>query len=334
MVALDWDSLQKKFDKKNVFEFVSNYPGQIRNAVAIAGKFEASNKSGISKIVCCGMGGSGISGRLVKELLSKEIRVPIEIVADYSLPAFVDSSTLAVIISYSGNTEESLACFDEAKSRSAQIVGIASGGKLSEVAGQKIILPVALQPRMALCLLSVPIFFVFEKYGLIQSKEKELLDCAVFLEKEAQSIYVEAKKIALRARGKFLVVYAESRLGAVAYRFRCELNENAKELALHHEFPEMNHNEINSEILPKNSCFIFIRSRNEPAQMKKRFEFVKNVFKKFSQEEIVLKGSNAVEENYYGAFFCDMVSYYLALLNKKDPDAIPVIQNLKKALSG
>lgn len=329
---MDWGILQKKFDKNRVFEFTANFPEQLRQAIKIGKAFSAMESNVVSKIVFCGMGGSGSSGRIVKSIVQGEIAVPIEIVADYSLPNFVDANTLVVAVSFSGNTEETIACFEEAKKKGAKVVGITSNGTLAKIAEHKIVVPSAPQPRLALPSLSVPIFFVLSNYNLISSKEKELVQCSEFLAKEKSSIEKTAKTIALKLKGKFPVIYAASKYEGIAYRFRCELNENSKVLALHHVLPEMNHNEINAEDLPKNSCFALLRNINESPKMQKRFEFTKKTFSAFPNIEIWLKGSNPIEENYYGVFTFAMAAYYLALLNKKDPNEIPVIAKLKNEL--
>ncbi|MDD5163217.1 MAG: bifunctional phosphoglucose/phosphomannose isomerase [Candidatus ainarchaeum sp.] len=329
---MDWDALQKKFDKKNVLQPIRNYPGQLRAAVETGKKFFPTETRAIEKIVFCGMGASGMAGLVVKEVLSSEIKVPIEVVEDYSLPAYADEKTLVVAISFSGNTEETIACFEEAKRRGSFAAAVASGGMLAETAEAKIIVPTLSQPRLGTISMAVALIFVLEKLGLVESMEKELLDCAGFLEKESGEIGKEAKKIALKLKGKFPIIEAPAEFGVLSYRLRVELNENPKILALSNCLPEMNHNEINSEILPKNSCFLFFRDNEESEKMKRRFEFTKKNFKKYPQIEIRLNGKNKIEKIFYGIFISALVSYYLALLNKTDPEKIPVIQNLKKAL--
>jgi len=332
MAKTKWPMLQKRHDRAKVFEYISNFPAQCKQAIEIGKKFNVMQGTPISRIVICGMGGSGIAGRIIKGIVEKEISVPIEIVADYSLPNFVDANTLVITVSFSGNTEETIACFEDAKKREAKIVGITSNGRLSELCEQKIVVSKAPQPRMALGSLAVPLLFVLSNYNLIASKEKELLHCTAFLEKERQSIETEAKKTAERIFGKFPVVYAQSRFEALAYRFRCDINENAKQLALHHVIPEMNHNEINAEILPSKPALVLIRNLRESEKIKKRFEFTKKTFKKMPLTEIWLKGSSRLEETFYGIFILDMASYYLALLNKKDPNEIPVIKKMHREM--
>ncbi len=309
-----------------------NYPAQLRGAVEAGKKFFPGETGAIEKIVFCGMGGSGMAGLIVKQALSSEIKVPIEVIEDYSLPAYADQKTLVAAISFSGNTEETIACFEEAKRRGSFAVAIASGGLLAETAETKIIVPKLPQPRLGTISMAVPLIFVLEKLGLVESKEKELLDCADFLEKESETIDKEAKKIALKLKGRFPIIEAPAEFGVLSYRLRVELNENPKILALSNCLPEMNHNEINSEILPKNSCFLFFRDSGESGKMKKRFEFTKKTFKKYPQIEIRLKGKNKIEKIFYGVFISALVSYYLALLNKTDPEKIYVIKKLHAAM--
>ncbi|MBN1941362.1 MAG: bifunctional phosphoglucose/phosphomannose isomerase [Candidatus Diapherotrites archaeon] len=329
---MDWNALEKKFDKDKVLCYLLDFPKQLKQGMECGKKFALMENVVISKVVFCGMGGSGIGGKIIKDIIEKEVNFPIQTVSDYELPGFVDSNTLVVAVSFSGNTEETVACLEEAEKKGAKTLIIASGGKLAKNEKNLIKIPKAPQPRMALALLATPLFFVLSNYNLIASKEKEIMECADFLEKEKESLQKEAQKLAVKLKNKFPIVYAPTEFGALAYRVRCEFNENAKLLALHNVLPEMNHNEINAEILPKNSFFILLRNLKESEKIKKRFEFTKNVFKKYGQQEIWLRGSNSIEENFYGVFFAQLTAYYLALLNKKDPTVIPVIGELKKTL--
>ncbi|MDD5148709.1 MAG: bifunctional phosphoglucose/phosphomannose isomerase [Candidatus ainarchaeum sp.] len=328
---MDWAKLQKKFDKKNVLQIMLDYPSQIRQGIEIGKKFSCPAGE-FSDIVFCGMGGSGMAGLIVKQAVFNEIQVPVEVIEDYSLPAYVDEKTLVIAVSFSGNTEETVACFEEAKRKNAGLIVVASSGLLAEEADAKIIVPSLPQPRLGAIVMAVPVFFALEKLGFIREKEKELSDCFGFLEDSKNSMNAEAKKIALKLKGKFPVIQAPADFGVLSCRMRLELNENSKVLALSNVLPEMNHNEINSEILPKNSFFVFFRDNGENAQMKKRFAFTQKVFKKFPREEILLKGKNKIEKLFYGILISALVSYYLALLNGKDPNEIPIIGELKKEL--
>ena len=186
MSSMNWTALQKKFDKSNVLGIMLDYPKQIAEGVKAGRKISGIEKK-FSNIVFCGMGGSGMAGLIVKQLVFEKIKIPIEVIEDYSLPAYVDSRTLVAAISFSGNTEETVACFQEAKKAGAYAVAIASGGALLEIAEKKILVPKLPQPRLGTISMAVPLVFLLEKAGLVKSMEKELADCAGFLENEKKA---------------------------------------------------------------------------------------------------------------------------------------------------
>lgn len=112
----DWNTLIEKFDRQNMLKYLRQFPKQFLEGAMIARKFSPKKKK-YSNLVVCGMGGSGIGGRVLKNLLKKEIKIPIEVTSDYELPEFVGSKTLAFTVSYSGNTEETVSCYREAKKK-------------------------------------------------------------------------------------------------------------------------------------------------------------------------------------------------------------------------
>ena len=104
-------------------ELIQRFPAQLKEAVEIAAKAKLTPlKTSISKVVVCGLGGSGIGGTIVKEILFDECKVPIEILKTYSLPAYIDEHTLVICSSYSGNTEETLESYSIAQKNGAKIV--------------------------------------------------------------------------------------------------------------------------------------------------------------------------------------------------------------------
>ena len=115
---------------------VQNFTKQLREAKEIADKAIISTSKNIQNIVITGLGGSGIGGTIISELISDSCNVPIIINKDYFLPAFVNENTLLIVSSYSGNTEETLSAMQQAISKKAQIVCITSGGKVLELAKQ------------------------------------------------------------------------------------------------------------------------------------------------------------------------------------------------------
>jgi len=331
-----WEQLRQRYDKRDVLSWLRTFSDQCIEAIYIGSKFKP-RKMRIDKIVGCGMGGSGIGAALLRNMLKAELRVPFEVFNSYHLPAYVDSKTLVFCVSFSGNTEETIECFKEAKRKKAHVIVVSTGGKLLKIAKKNSIkIPAsAPQPRMAAAYLSIPIMIVLQKLGLIERKNGQLNEMVFLLKKEQAGIEEKAKELALRLKGKLPVIYAPEELQTVAYRFRTDLNENSKQFALTHFLPEHNHNEINAclGLTRKTSEFIFLRHQLELKQIEKRFAFLHKLLKKnFNVIEVRLEGKSLLAITFYALFLISLTTYYLGLLNHVDPEKIQVITQLKKEL--
>jgi len=333
---MDWKTLEDRYDKKNVLGWMRKFPDQCIEAVYWGKKFRPKKRK-IEKIVACGMGGSGVGAAILRNLLKEELAVPFEVFNSYKLPAYVDSKTLVFCVSFSGNTEETISCFKEARRKRAYVIGLSTGGAIRKIAGKNCIaIPKsAPQPRMAAAYLSLPILVAMEKLGLIGSKNSQLNETVYLLKKEQLRLEEKAKELAMKMQGKLPIIYAPEELQTIAYRFRTDLNENSKQFALSHFLPEQNHNEINALLgLGKKSCEIFLlRHENESKSIAKRFGIMKKLMgKNFNITEVNLKGKSLLATTFYALQLAALTSYYLALLNKFDPEEIPLIPLLKKEL--
>ncbi|MBN2067073.1 MAG: bifunctional phosphoglucose/phosphomannose isomerase [Candidatus Diapherotrites archaeon] len=333
---MNWRKAREKYDKKDVLAWLRTFPDQCVESIYIGNKFKPKKRK-IEKIVGCGMGGSGVGAALLRNMFKEELKVPFEVFNSYGLPAYVDSKTLVLCVSFSGNTEETLQCYRQAKKKRAYVVALSTGGKLARIAKKDcIVIPKSSpQPRMAAAYLSIPLLIALQKLKLIERKNRQLNEMVFLLKKEQGRIEDKAQGLALKFRGKLPVIYAAEELQTVAYRFRTDLNENGKQFALSHFFPEHNHNEINAYLGLKRSTseFIFLRHENELKKVEKRFSVVKRLFgKRFNITEVQLKGNSLIATTYYALFLAALTSYYLALVNKLDPEPVPIIALLKKAL--
>ena len=146
----------------------------------------------------------------------------------------------------------------------------------------------------------------------------------------------KAKNIASQLKGSIPCIYSSDLMNPVAYRLRCQIEENAKQLAFNHQIPEMNHNEIVGWTLPNNQMsVILIRDCNEKAQIKNRFEATKNVvWDELEIVECVAEGKTPLARMMSMIILGDLVSIELAKLNNVDPTPVEVIENLKTELDG
>lgn len=335
----------ESFDKSGMVDIILNLPQSIRETKKITEKIEIKTNFEVDNIVITGMGGSAIGGDILRATLSK---VPIFVNRYYSLPEFVDSKTLLFVISYSGNTEETLASYEDGKKRNANIFCISSGGKLSEFAQKDrlplVKIPGGMQPRCAIGYLSTPLFIILKKLGIVDL-DRDLEDTVNLLKEMRKELSPnreieknEAKKIASKLFGKFPLIYTSYPLDFVANRWRTQLNENSEVLAHINILPELDHNEIvgiGTPVEVSKLCeVILLRDRYDLDRIQKRYEITKEIILPFVSgiTEVWSKGRTVFSKLFSLIYLGDWVSFYLAILNKKDPTEIKRINYLKERL--
>jgi len=338
---LDLDDINemKKVDKEGMLDIIEKFPEQIEEAIKIGKRADINFSFNGRNVVIAGMGGSAISGEIISSLAKDERNVPILVNKNYSLPSFVSKDTLFIVISYSGNTEETLSCFSQALKRKCSIISISSGGKLEEMAkGYHIKIPQNMQPRAAIAYLLFPLIITLERLGILKKHDMEgvVKKAKMLREKIRKDVKVEnneAKKIAMKVKG-IPVIYSSGFLSPIATRWRQQFNENAKMMAFDFCLPESNHNEIMAwEGKVKNITCIFLRHKNEDEKIKKRFDFMREVYsKKANIIEIFADGESKLEQMIHALYLGDYVSNYLALLNGIDPTPVNLIQKLKEKI--
>lgn len=323
--------------------FIQEFPKQLKIALEIGEQATfTKHDQPIHNIIVLGMGGSGIGGDFVAEFVRETCKVPLTSCKGYTLPAYVGKNTLVIASSFSGNTEETLNTFDQALKRGAKVVCISSGGKLIEEAKRLdldcIKIPSVQQPpRTCLGYSFVQQLFVLNYFGFADKQcIKDLKASIALLEQHQEPIKVKASQLARKMEGKFPVIYATDRMGAVALRLRQQLNENSKILALHHVFPEMNHNELVGwrEQSGKYVVLMF-RSGDDLGRNNKRIEISKNIIAKVADEflEVDCLGSSLIEQAMYAVHLGDWISWELAEARNMDSIEVDVIDLLKRELA-
>ena len=321
---------------------VKQFTNQLTDALLIGKNTQLTlPKKPIISIVITGLGGSGIGGTIAKQLVTDQIKIPVLVNNDYSLPAFVNENTLVIVSSFSGNTEETLEALKQAQSVNAEIACITSGGKLAEIARENnynlIILPKAFSPRAMLTYSVVQQFFLFKHYGIIDdSFIGKIQSTVTFLDSEVESIKDLAHQTALALHSKTFVIYSEASIEGVAIRLRQQINENSKSLGWHHVVPEMNHNELVGWAGGKPEyAVILLRTSYEFSRSKVRLDISKEIIKKHTPNVIELdaKGETLIEQSFYHILLGDWVSVYLAELNQVDDVEVKVIDYLKGELA-
>jgi glucose/mannose-6-phosphate isomerase len=321
---------------------VNDLPKQIQDAVDIANNVTLKPSYKLLKNVCIsGLGGSGIGGTIVSQLAADNANLPINVNKDYTIPAFVNESTLFIASSYSGNTEETLSALKLAQEAGAEIACITSGGKLAEIAQENgyncILIPGGYPPRAAFGYSSVQQFKILSHYGIIsEGYLSQLASVESFLNSEKSEILKRAEDLTNSLYNTVPVIYADARFEGVAIRFRQQINENSKMLCWHHVIPEMNHNELVGWAPEYPNCSVVVfRNENDHAQTQKRMEFSKKRINTSTTNysEVWSVGSNDIERAYYLVYLGDWVSVLLAEKKEIDPVEVDIISELKASLA-
>lgn len=343
---LDDESYIKRFDSDNELGAIA------RSLEQLSAKVEGSSipkLDGVEAIIVAGMGGSALAADMVKNYLYDQLPIPLEVVRGYELPQYaMNKKTLVVCSSYSGNTEEVLAVFNQALSAKLPLVAIASGGQLKDLADKNSVgfyqLPTGYQPRQAVLSGMKIIADIIEKAGLLQDVVKPLESTMPFLLDAAKSWRAEvstddnyAKQLANELMGKAVWVYSGQVLKSAAYKWKISLNENAKNLASWNELPEFNHNEFlgwTSHPVEKPFAVVELLSHFDHPQIGKRFELTNRILSgRMPAPQIVeARGQNKLEQLLWASLLGDFTSVYLGVLNGVNPTRVEAIEQLKKEL--
>ncbi len=346
------DNLERmeKIDKSNMRKLLLEFPLQCQKAVqlgenlAIPEKF--FQKSG--QIVVCGMGGSAIGGDILKTLLSEKLELPIWVNRSYTLLPLMNKKTLVFIISYAGNTEETLNAYKEAIKRESLIISICSGGKLRQLSKKDkipcLLVPSGMPPRTTVGYLFISMLKILERLRGIEGGDYDELFGVLseLRDRFAPNVPLSknlAKSLSQELRGKIPLIYGvEGLTDIVAHRLKTQFNENSKILAFWNVFPELNHNEIvpwegEGKVDLGQFYAIFIRDKAEGKRIKKRIEVTQSIIKEKAKcTEIWTEGKNPLTRILSAVYTGDWLSFYLAILQEIDPTPVRMIDVLKREL--
>jgi glucose/mannose-6-phosphate isomerase len=319
-------------------------PEQIEQAVRTSCRARIGRAGRFDAVAVAGMGGSGIGARIVQGLLLDESRVPVHVCNDYDIPAAVSAKTLFVAVSYSGNTEETLSAYAQARKRGCRIIAITSGGELGRSAAEAgcpvIAVPAGMPPRAALGHLFSTLLVCLERLNVCESHQRGLEEAVRLMRGRRKSWLVRAGTIAKHIDGRMPIVYSTSRiLDAVADRWRCQLNENAGVLCHTSSFPEHNHNEIVGLGRPRhpgrNVVVIALLDRETHPRTRYRLESVLDITEKAYYLAIRLEseGRSRLARAFSLVMLGDLVSVELARLEGKDAMEIKRIDELKRRMA-
>ncbi|OPZ75491.1 MAG: bifunctional phosphoglucose/phosphomannose isomerase [Firmicutes bacterium ADurb.Bin456] len=342
-----------RLDTTGMFEALEGLPAQCGQACwDLAGGIELPQTGAISNIVVTGLGGSAIGGDLLRVYTASKMAVPVIVNRDYVLPQFVGPDTLVFAVSYSGNTEETLSAYSEARSRGASVVAVTTGGQLGELASRDgvplIGVPGGISPRAATGFLFIPTLRVLQKLGLLEDSVDEITEMIDFirtirekLAPEAPQAENQAKQLAQKLYNRIPVIWGSTgTTEVVAQRWKGQINENAKAPAYWNVLPELNHNEIVGFQFPrellKKLHVVILRDERDHPRVHKRIEITRDVIKAVVDgcTEVWATGEGVLSRLFSLIYTGDYTSVYLAALYGVDPGPVKVIDHLKKELRG
>jgi glucose/mannose-6-phosphate isomerase len=323
-------------------QLIHDFPKHIVEALSIANA--ASLKTSANKIenvIICGMGGSGIGAKIVSNWVFDEIKIPVSLVTDYTLPAFASSNSLVIGSSYSGNTEETISALEIAKSLGAHIVCVCSGGKMADFCKENnydcILVPGGNPPRSTLAYSLVQLLHILNSFHLIGTSSIEQMEkSSALLSDNLTEIQSIAQELSSHLFGKVGILYGETIYEGVIVRARQQVNENSKYLGWQHTIPEMNHNELVGWTGGDNRvAVLMLRTEDDHQRSQIRMDICKKLMAEKCDTiiEIHAKGSSRLERAYYLIHLGDWLSIDLAELRNEDATAIPAIIFLKNELS-
>ena len=351
------DAIQRSTaDPSDMMGAILSLPEQCERArqLAVDADLGALRGRSFRNAVLAGLGGSAIGGDLLRTVYESELRVPVFVSRDYHIPGFAGSDTLVVAASYSGNTEETLASYERARKLKAPILAITTGGALAERAqadGVPVVrIPGGLQPRAAVGYSFVPLVVAACRLDLMPAGLLDDLDDMIAAlnsvrdacNPDAPQARNRAKQLAAGWLGKIPVVYGSGgERGVIAYRWKCQINENAKAYAVWNVLPELDHNESvgwsgarRQPRLESALCVVFLRDEREPEQLRLRVELTKQIVEQHaaSVSDVWPMGESSVARAMSLLYVGDFASCYLAYAYGEDPTPVKVIDWLKAEL--
>jgi len=343
---LDSEDKLRSLDQKDMLGAIENLPEHLSDGLR-RGRVAGLPRFTPRDIVVCGMGGSAIGGHLLAEWLASESEVPCIVCSSYSLPTCVSKDSLVIVASYSGNTEESISMFEEARKRRAKIVTITSGGqlvKMSEAVGVPVAkIPPGMVPRATIGYIFGAMLGILERSGIV-SVDKQLEEAVKVMRRTIaycrQSVQTSDNPAKMLAHELFACVpvvvgYGVSR--PVAKRWANQLNENSKVIAHSSELPEMDHNEIvgwMKDARSKNFAPVFLEHETKSRPMNKRIAVTKDMLGRVTHVySVSALGLSPIAKMFSLIIMGDYVSVYLGLLRNEDPSTNEPIDELKSVLS-
>ncbi len=321
------------------------WPEKIREGMQLAQDFLSHNGLRVSKafkkIAFVGMGGSGVSGRLIKTLLDKKSHIPSFIIDGPEIPAFVDAETLVLVVSYSGNTWETIDVYNELLRKHIPTIAFANGGTLLELAETKnqpfIMMPTALSPRSSIGYSLGALLVLLDKMGLLSGVEiakRWIHHAEVYLPKYSQEQYFQ-DFLTLADQEEFFHLWGVAGdSAAYLYRAQTQFNENSKVHAVFSAIPELCHNLlVGLSNCKKKPLVVMASTAFLPPHLEVAVEATSEILiqRGVRLYKVPVLGDTLEDQLFDIVLWSDFASCYLGLLSGVDVVSVEIIEKLKQS---
>ena len=321
-------------------QLIEGLGAQMAEALTVSVTSAPSDRKPFRGVVVLGMGGSGIGGAVLADLVRATSPVPVQAVSDQVLPGWVNADCLVVASSYSGNTEETLAALNEAERRGCTLAAVTSGGPLgtrADEGGWPVVrMPGGNPPRSQFGRSFLGLCALLHAFDVLPAASWEALQRGV-AQLDGSSCAERGEALAQAVEGKKIYLYGDTPMRSLLTRWRQQLNENSKLLANVEVFPEMNHNELVGWESGDEACVaVLVRTPDDHARTQLRMDITAKVFQDQGADVIEVEpdGDTPWARLLDAVWVGDWMSLVLAERADVDPVDIRFIDHLKNTLSG
>ncbi len=350
----DESSRHFRIDVEKMHHHAAGFPDQVEWMWKESEGFKPGFEKNKDPLVICGMGGSAIGGWFLKDLAGPDSRAPVYLNRGYGLPPYLGKDARVICISYSGNTEETISGYNRALSRNCNVAVVTSGGRLLDDASGRGVpllkLPEGLPPRAAIGYLFAALLRIGSGCGFVEVDEQDLNMALAGSRSLVEKYRIEgdpsgnlALRLARKLYGKLPLIYSGGGLmSGMAYRWKCQFNENAKTMAFDNIFPELGHNEIMGWECPdkfrENFFMVLLTDQQDHPRVKLRMEVSRRMLEPLAGGISVIdsdkggKGLSRLSRLFSMLLLGDFASIYLAVEYGKDPTPVKMIEQVKEEL--
>lgn len=336
-----------ELDASNMFNAIYTFPEQLQQAITIAKRIALKHDyTNTHSILFVGMADAGTACNITQTLIAQTCKKPVLLVQSYTLPAWADEHTLVICISYSGDTQGTLSCFDQAHERHIPIVGICSGGmlldKLLNHDYDHVIIPAGLEQRAALGYMIAPLVYIMHQLHCADDQIiNDLATVANHLKSYRDLLSIKdganpTYLYAVNTKRYLPVIFGDSgSTVCIAHRWATQFAQNSKMISHVSSLTELAHCQLagwkNNPHLLKNCIIIWLTDVTMDTRNKQCMDRCKELLQNLPAVQIQFQGSGAnwCQRLFYLLYFGDWISYWCALEHATDPTPVELIATLK-----